>query len=100
MTKKISSISVRVDPELKRAFLAAARADGCSGAQIVRAFMQAFVDGHRNPDSLRDQVCSSAKNPAPARTPESAFQLTRQIAADMLGLVANVQGGLWTNGTF
>lgn len=90
MTKKISSISVRVDPELKRAFLAAARADGCSGAQIVRAFMQAIVDGHHNPDSLCDQVRMAAKNPAPARTPESAFQLTRQIAADMLGLVGVV----------
>lgn len=94
MTKKISSISVRVDPDLKRAFLAAARAHGCSGAQIVRAFIQAIVDGQHNPDSLCDQVRAAVKNPAPARTPESAFQLARRIAAGTLGLVFNAKDGL------
>jgi len=83
---KMSTLSIRVESELKRAFLDAVRDDGCSGAKIVRAFMQAIVDGSRNPDDLRDQVRAAVENPAPDRTPEAAFQRTRRIAADMLHL--------------
>ncbi|EDL7089089.1 hypothetical protein CT061_24240 [Salmonella enterica subsp. enterica serovar Agona] len=80
----MARLSVTVDDDLKRDFLAAAREYGLSGAALVRAFMQAVVDGGRDLDGLRDQVRADLEHPAPARTPAAALQLVRRITLDML----------------
>ncbi|HCN1280793.1 TPA: hypothetical protein N6L80_004752 [Escherichia coli] len=80
----MARLSVTVDDDLKRDFLAAAREYGCSGAALVRAFMQAVVDGGNDLDGLRDQVRADLEHPAPARTPAAALQLVRRITLDML----------------
>ena len=38
-----TSFSFRVDEALKNAFSAAAKARGCTGAQLLRDFMRAFI---------------------------------------------------------
>ncbi|HCF5960846.1 TPA: hypothetical protein NIH67_005968 [Pseudomonas aeruginosa] len=92
---KLVNMSVSVDAELKRDFLAAAREYGSSGAALLRAFMQAVVDGSRDLDGLRDQVRADLEHPAPARTPAAALQLVRRITADMLtgGELADLVAG-------
>lgn len=59
----MARLSVTVDDDLKRDFLAAAREYGSSGAALVRADLE---------------------HPAPARTPAAALQLVRRITLDML----------------
>ncbi|MFQ0814621.1 hypothetical protein AVM02_02890 [Brucella anthropi] len=80
----MARLSVTVDADLKRDFLAAASEYGSSGEALVRAFMRSVVDGGRDLDGLRDQVRADLEHPAPARTPAAALQLVRRITLDIL----------------
>lgn len=78
---KLVNLSVRVEPKLKAAFLAACRADRCSGAQVMRAALQTVVDAAHDPEGLQSQLRADANSPAPMGSPAHAMQLVRRVVA-------------------
>jgi len=79
-------LTVTVEPELKKAYLAACREDGCSGAQVIRAAMQTIVDGSRDPDRLRAALRLDADHPVAPGSPAHAMQIVRRVTAELLDL--------------
>jgi hypothetical protein len=49
MGTKDAGLRIRVDSELRAHFMAACHAQDITAAQVLRAFMRAFVTAHRQP---------------------------------------------------
>ena len=80
-------LTVTVEPELKKAYLAACREDGCSGAQVIRAAMQTIVDGSRDPGRLRAALRLDVDHPVP---PGKSCTCYASCAAGNRGIVGLV----------
>ncbi|MFT4171142.1 MAG: hypothetical protein QM639_01175 [Rhodocyclaceae bacterium] len=87
MAKPVN-MSLRVDTELKAAFLAACRDEGCSGAEVIRSAMQAVVEASRDLDTFRAQLVTDTAEPAPFHTRESMRQTVRRSVAKIFKVVA------------
>lgn len=85
---KLVNLSVKVDAELKAAFLAACREDGCNGAEVLRFAMQTVVDASRAPDTFRAQLATDAAEPAPFHTRERMWQTVRRSVAELFDKAA------------
>ncbi|MBS5160027.1 MAG: hypothetical protein KHZ21_14155 [Klebsiella variicola] len=85
---KLVSMSIRVDAELKAAFLAACGEAGCSGAEVIRYAMQTVVDASRDPNAFRIQLAADTAEPAPFSTRERMHQTVRRSVAEILKVAA------------
>ncbi|WP_431225967.1 hypothetical protein ACQ86O_27525 (plasmid) [Serratia sp. L9] len=87
---KLVNMSIRVDPELKAAFLAACQDDGYSGAGVIRFAMQTVVDASRDPDTFRAQIVTDTAEPAPfhIHTREWMCQTVRRFVAEIFKVAA------------
>ncbi|OPJ92725.1 type II toxin-antitoxin system RelB/DinJ family antitoxin [Serratia marcescens] len=81
-------MSIRVDAELKAAFLEACREAGCSGAEVIRFAMQTVVDASRDPNAFRAQLVTDTAEPAPFHTRESMRQTVRRSVAEIFRVAA------------
>nr|WP_113869498.1 hypothetical protein [Brenneria salicis]NMN90918.1 hypothetical protein [Brenneria salicis ATCC 15712 = DSM 30166]RBP57628.1 hypothetical protein DES54_16223 [Brenneria salicis ATCC 15712 = DSM 30166] len=85
---KMLRMSIPVDAELKAAFLAACRKNGCSGAEVIRFAMQTVVDASRDPDAFRIQLATDTAEPAPFSTRERMHQTVRRSVAEIFQVAA------------
>ncbi|QTK32922.1 hypothetical protein [Xanthomonas citri] len=85
---KMVRMSIPVDAELKAAFLAACRENGCSGAEVIRCAMQTVVDASRDPDAFRIQLATDTAEPAPFSTRERMHQTVRRSVAEIFQVAA------------
>ncbi len=85
---KMVRMSIPVDAELKAAFLAACRENGCSGAEVIRFAMQTVVDASRDPDAFRIQLATDTAEPAPFSTRERMHQTVRRSVAEIFQVAA------------
>ncbi|MCC4618453.1 hypothetical protein LL972_21090 [Xanthomonas campestris pv. asclepiadis] len=86
--EKMVRMSIPVDAELKAAFLATCRENGCSGAEVIRFAKQTVVDASRDPDAFRIQLATDTAEPAPLSTRERMHQTVRRSLAEIFQVAA------------
>ena len=84
ISPKDSSFNLRIDPDLKAAFTAAAAAEDRPAAQLLRDFMRAYVRRHERRDFAAEAQRQSRLIAASSQDPSSdEYRVLREIEAEL-----------------